>query len=158
MDLLRILLGDPEIDLWFLDEAGIKRDTRPKSRWALKGEGIRQPYLGAHIRISATGTVCPRTGEFYALIFRHSSIWNFSGSRELLHLLLTPEEHPHFGQCKLASLWQDKLGPIRTGLSSSLFSGSQSYRTVVASDEIWMVLRLLRRNRRSVDRCYLPRP
>ena len=81
VDLLRILLGDPEIDLWFLDEAGIKRDTRPKSRWALKGEGIRQPYLGAHIRISATGTVCPRTGEFYALIFRHSSIPNFSGSR-----------------------------------------------------------------------------
>ena len=81
VDLLRILLGDPEIDLWFLGETGIEGDPRPKSRWALKGERIRQPYLGAHIRMSATGTAFPRTGEFYALIFGHSSIPNFSGSR-----------------------------------------------------------------------------
>ena len=72
VELLRILLGDPEIDLWFLDETGIEGDPRPKRRWALKGEKIRQPYMGAHIRMSATGTVCPRTGEFYALIFSHS--------------------------------------------------------------------------------------
>jgi hypothetical protein len=70
--LLRILLGDPEIDRWFLDETGIEGDPRPQRRWALKGEKIRQPYLGAHIRMSATGTVGPRTGEFYALILSHS--------------------------------------------------------------------------------------
>ena len=51
VDLLRILLGDSGIDLWFLDETGIEGDPRPKHRWALKGERIRQPYLGAHIRM-----------------------------------------------------------------------------------------------------------
>ncbi|MDR3605570.1 MAG: IS630 family transposase, partial [Syntrophaceae bacterium] len=51
VNLLRILLGDPEIDLWFLDETGIEGDPRPKRRWALKGQKIRQPYLGAHIRM-----------------------------------------------------------------------------------------------------------
>ena len=72
VELLRILRGDPEIDLWFLDETGIEGDPRPKRRWALKGEKIRRPYMGAHIKMNATGTVCPRTGEFYALIFSHA--------------------------------------------------------------------------------------
>jgi len=72
VDLLRIFLSDPEIDLWFLDETGIEGDPRPRRRWALRGEKIRQPYQGAHIRTSATGIVCPRTGEFYALVFSHS--------------------------------------------------------------------------------------
>ncbi len=90
VDLLRILLGDPEIDLWFLDETGIEGDPRPRRRWALRGEKIRQPYQGSHIRMSATGTVCPRTGEFYALVFSHSDtqvFQTFSGSRQLRRLL-----------------------------------------------------------------------
>ena len=72
VELLKILLGDPESDLWFLDETGIEGDPRPRRRWALRGEKIRQPYQGTHSRMNATGTVCPRTGEFYALIFSHS--------------------------------------------------------------------------------------
>lgn len=72
VELLRIFLGDPEIDLWFLDETGIEGDPRPRRRWAQKGEKIRQPYQGTHLRMSVTGTVCPRTGEFYSLIFSHS--------------------------------------------------------------------------------------
>ena len=54
------------------DTSGIEGDPRPKRRWALKGEKIRQPYMGSHIRKSAHGTACPRTGEFYGLIFSHS--------------------------------------------------------------------------------------
>ena len=38
----------------------------------MKGDKIRQPYSGAHIRMNATGLVLPKTGEFYALEFSHS--------------------------------------------------------------------------------------
>lgn len=69
---LREFLADSDIDAWWLDETGIEGDPRPRRRWAQKGEKIRQPYEGTHIRMSATGTVCPRTGEFYALMFSHS--------------------------------------------------------------------------------------
>ena len=63
---------DGQADAWYLDETGIEGDPRPRRRWAQKGEKIRLPYEGTHIRMSATGTVCPRTGEFYALMFSHS--------------------------------------------------------------------------------------
>jgi transposase len=69
---LKVYLADPELDIWYLDETGIEGDPRPRRRWAKKGEKIRQPYQGAHIRMSATGMVCPRTGEFYSLVFTHS--------------------------------------------------------------------------------------
>jgi len=69
---LREFLADSDIDAWWLDETGIEGDPRPRRRWAQRGEKIRQPYEGTHIRMSATGTVCPRTGEFYALMFSHS--------------------------------------------------------------------------------------
>lgn len=70
--LITELLKDQGIDLWFLDECGVEGDPRPKRRFAKKGDKIRQPYGGAHIRMNVTGVVCPRTGEFYALEFSHS--------------------------------------------------------------------------------------
>jgi len=72
VELLRVFLDDREIASWFLDETGIEGDPRPRRRWAQKGEKIRQPYQGTPLRTSVTGTVCPRTGEFYSLIFSHS--------------------------------------------------------------------------------------
>ncbi len=72
VELIKGYLADPEIDLWFLDETGIEGDPRPRRRWAKRGKKIRQPYQGTHIRMSATGLVCPRTGEFYSLIIPHS--------------------------------------------------------------------------------------
>lgn len=66
-------LEDPDIDLWYLDETGIEGDPRPRRRWAKRGQKIRYPYQGTHIRMSATGVVCPRTGEFYALMVPHSN-------------------------------------------------------------------------------------
>jgi transposase len=69
---LCVLLEDPEVDLWYLDETGVEGDPRPRRRYALRGEKIRQPYQGTHIRRSVTGLVCPRTGQFYSLIFSHS--------------------------------------------------------------------------------------
>jgi transposase len=69
---LKTLLADEGIDVWYLDESGVEGDPRPRRRFAKKGEKIRQPYQGAHIRMNVTGMVLPRTGEFYALEFSHS--------------------------------------------------------------------------------------
>lgn len=77
LEQLKGYLTDPEIDIWYLDETGIEGDPRPRRRWAKRGEKIRQPYEGTHIRISTTGMVCPRTGEFYALIFSRCDTQTF---------------------------------------------------------------------------------
>lgn len=69
---LRGLLKDPDIDLWYLDETGIEGDPRPRRRWIKKGIKGRIPYKGEHIRMTATGMICPRTGQFYTLEFTHS--------------------------------------------------------------------------------------
>jgi transposase len=37
----------------------------------MRGEKISVPYEGSHVRMNVTGMVCPRTGEFYALMFTH---------------------------------------------------------------------------------------
>jgi hypothetical protein len=66
------LLGDQGIELWFLDECGVEGDPPPTRRFAMKGEKIRQPYCGAHLRMNTAGMVLPRKGEFYALEFSHS--------------------------------------------------------------------------------------
>jgi len=65
-------LADPEIDLWYLDEMGVEGDPRPRRRWAKKGDKIRVPYFGEHLRMNVTGMICPRLGEFYALEFTHT--------------------------------------------------------------------------------------
>src|SRR5208283_3720086 len=72
VDQLKTYLNDPDVEIWYLDETGIEGDPRPRRRWAKKGEKIRQLYEGTHIRMNVTGAVCPRTGEFYALILPHS--------------------------------------------------------------------------------------
>jgi transposase len=70
--LIREWLRDQGIELWFLDECRIEGDPRPRRRFATKGDKIRQPYSGAHVRMNVTGLVLTRTGEFYALEFSHS--------------------------------------------------------------------------------------
>lgn len=65
-------LQDENTEIWYLDETGIEGDPRPRRRWAKKGEEIRHPYQGKHLRMNATGIVSPETGEFYALEFTHS--------------------------------------------------------------------------------------
>lgn len=69
---LAVSLTDPHTDHWFLDQTGVEGDPRPRRRWALRGEKIVVPYEGTHVRMSVTGIVCPRTGEFYALMFNHT--------------------------------------------------------------------------------------
>ena len=69
---VREFLRDQGIDLWFLDECGVEGDPRPRRRFAIKGDKIRQPFSGAHLRMNVTGLVSPRIGEFYALEFSHA--------------------------------------------------------------------------------------
>lgn len=69
---LREWLADESIDLWYLDEMGVEGDPRPRRRWAQKGEKTRVTKNGDHLRMSVTGMVCPRTGQFFALEFTHS--------------------------------------------------------------------------------------
>ena len=130
VELLRILLGDPEIDLWFLDETGIEGDPRPRRRWAQKGEKIRHPYQGTHLRMSVTGSVCPRTGEFYSLIFSHSDTEVFQTFLDNANQDISLErqaEPSDSGQRSMAQTQIPPLGKFRTALSSTLLPRPQSH-------------------------------
>jgi transposase len=70
---LRLLLSDPEVELWYGDECGVEGDPRPRRRWVQKGKKARITKNGDHMRMNVCGTVCPRTGQFYALEFNHSN-------------------------------------------------------------------------------------
>lgn len=65
-------LADERIELWYQDEMGVEGDPRPRRRWAKKGERPRVTKNGDHVRMNVCGTVCPRTGQVYALEFTHS--------------------------------------------------------------------------------------
>jgi transposase len=71
LDQLKTYMNDPQYEIWYLDESGFEGDPRPRRRWAKKGDKIRIPYKGEHIRMNVSGMICPRTGEFYALEFTH---------------------------------------------------------------------------------------
>lgn len=71
-EILRELLEDPEVELWFGDECGVEGDPRPRRRWVKRGEKARVTKNGDHMRMNVTGMICPRTGEAYALEFSHS--------------------------------------------------------------------------------------
>lgn len=70
---LQQLLLDETVDVWYLDECGVDGDPRPRRRWVKRGEKAKLPYGGAHLRMSVTGLICPRTGEFFALEFNRSN-------------------------------------------------------------------------------------
>jgi transposase len=69
---VRAWLADERIDLWWMDETGVEGDPRPRRRWIQRGQNGRVTKNGDHLRRNATGMVCPRTGQFYALILSHS--------------------------------------------------------------------------------------
>jgi len=68
---LRVLAGDCECDLWYADETGVEGEPRPRRRLARKGSRPRSVKNGDHVRLSILGTVCPRTGEFFAIEASH---------------------------------------------------------------------------------------
>ena len=68
---LALLAEDPEVDLWYSDETGIEGEPKPRRSWALKGSKPRVVHNGDHIRLTILGTVCPRSGEFFAIEASH---------------------------------------------------------------------------------------
>lgn len=64
---LQQLCNDSEVEIWFGDETGIDGEPKPKRRWAPKGSKPTVVHNGDHIRMSITGIVCPRTGEFFGI-------------------------------------------------------------------------------------------
>jgi transposase len=68
---LQGLIEDPDVELWYGDETGIEGEPRPRRSWAIKGSTPRVVHNGDHIRLTILGSVCPRSGEFFALEASH---------------------------------------------------------------------------------------
>jgi transposase len=68
---LSTIVNDPDIDIWYGDETGIDGEPKPRRSWAIKGTNPRVVHNGDHIRLNILGTVCPRTGEFFAIEASH---------------------------------------------------------------------------------------
>ena len=69
LEKIRVLQQQPEVELWFADEAGIEGDPRPRRRWTVRGGRPRVPYRGDHIRINVVGSVCPANGQCFTMIY-----------------------------------------------------------------------------------------
>jgi len=68
---LALLAGDTETDIWYGDETGLDGEPKPRRRWAIKGSKPRDVHNGDHVRLNVIGTVCPRTGELFAIEASH---------------------------------------------------------------------------------------
>jgi transposase len=68
---LSSLAEDPDIKFWYADETGIEEEPKPRRSWATKGSHPTGVHNGDHIRSNILGTVCPRTGEFFAIEASH---------------------------------------------------------------------------------------
>jgi len=67
----RELAKDPETELWYGDETGVEGEPKPRRSWAMKGSRPKVVHNGDHVRLNILGTVCPRTGEFFAMEASH---------------------------------------------------------------------------------------
>jgi len=65
---LKLLLNNPEIEIWYQDECGVQGDTKPRLMWAKKGSRLKHSYMGAHIKENVIGAVRPSDGKFISLI------------------------------------------------------------------------------------------
>jgi transposase len=68
---LSTLVNDKDIEIWYGDETGIDGEPKPRRSWAIKGTNPRVVHNGDHIRLNILGSVCPRTGEFFAIEASH---------------------------------------------------------------------------------------
>jgi transposase len=68
---LALLAEDSEVELWYGDETGIDGEPKPRRGGAIKGSKPRVVHNGDHIRLNILGSVCPRSGEFFALEASH---------------------------------------------------------------------------------------
>lgn len=71
LEKLSLLVQDEDVELWYGDETGVEGEPKPRRGWALKGSKPRIVHNGDHVRLNILGTVCPRTGEFFAIEASH---------------------------------------------------------------------------------------
>jgi transposase len=71
LEKLATLAQDADIELWYGDETGIDGEPKPRRGWAMKGSKPQVVHNGDHIRLNILGTVCPRSGEFFAIEASH---------------------------------------------------------------------------------------
>jgi len=71
LEKLSALTGDTDIELWYGDETGIEGEPKPRRAWAMKGSKPQVVHNGDHVRLNILGTVCPRSGEFFAIEASH---------------------------------------------------------------------------------------
>jgi transposase len=88
---LRTLQKDDDVELWFGDESGFEGDPRPRRRWIKVGKTGRVTKNGDHMRMNATGMVCPRTGEVFFCEFTHSDTDMFQAFLDEANRCLEPE-------------------------------------------------------------------
>jgi len=84
------LAEDPEVELWYGDETGIDGEPKPRRGWAVKGSNPRVVHNGDHTRLSILGTVCPRTGDFFAIEASHCDTDVFQAFLDEAATLITP--------------------------------------------------------------------
>ena len=65
---IQIVRVEPDIDLWFCDEAGFEGDPQPRRVICHRGEKPKIGYFGSHIMTSVLGAVRPRDGKFISLM------------------------------------------------------------------------------------------
>ena len=68
VDQLFPLLGDPNAEVFFGDEAGFEGDPRPRLKWVKRGSRPTVGYYGGHVRSNVVGAVSPRSGQLVSLI------------------------------------------------------------------------------------------
>lgn len=66
------MFEQPDVDIWFADESGSEGDPRPRKRWDKKGRKTRVTKTGGHLRMNVMGMLCPRSGEFFAIVYDYS--------------------------------------------------------------------------------------
>lgn len=135
---LKTYLKDPETEIWYLDETGIEGDPCPRRRWAQKGEKIRQPYEGTHVRTNVTGAVCPRTGEFYALILPHSDTEIFQTFLDQANMDIQFERRRNLLICDNAS-WH-KCSSLNWGRFERIFLPPYS-PDLNPIERLWLVIK-----------------
>lgn len=83
------LLKDPQVEVYFGDEAGFEGDPRPRQRWVKRGSRPTQGYYGGHVRRNVIGAVNPASGRLISLIVPHCDTEVFQAFLDTL-----AKEHP----------------------------------------------------------------
>ena len=59
---------NPDVEIFFSDEAGFEGDPRPRSKWVKRGTKPTCQRTGCHVRTNVIGAVAPKSGELFSLI------------------------------------------------------------------------------------------